>query len=183
MKKVLELLIASASLCYAAIIPSPVVSGLVAPLNATITDGIRNFNLSQIPNPLRAEHIVTWPMISHDAFMRIEFDDNEPLLENLCHNLLTLALSAARRSVQEQGDETLLAQNYLARQGNLYLAVVRDPHSPTVTFTYGILLEAIIMLKSFLSVYRFGTYAMLMEGKDGRGPPIGEIAVWVRSPN
>ena len=178
MERMLGFLILYVSLCFAATIPSQTGSIYLASSNTTVLTGVPELNVSQSPSSLRHQHVAGFPLPEHNAFMRIQYNDSEPLSETLCRQLLTGAVISTLMIVDEHGDETLLEEDYQAEEGELRLFANRDEHSPTVTLTYGILLEALSMLRFFLTLHSFASVANLFEGLDGRGPPIGEIEVW-----
>lgn len=57
-------------------------------------------------------------------------------------------------------------------------AAESDRHSSTVELTYGILEEAWFVLVEFLERRPHPLRVVIVDGMDGRGPPLGEIVLF-----
>lgn len=119
----------------------------------------------------------TRQLVEHDNLMRIFYFEMEPLPNPLYRHVLITAhrqIVVVRNAV---GDEAIVRVPLGVRSGNVLFTAAADRHSAAVELTWGMLEEAVVVLEDFMLSRPFSLLVKIWEGLDGRGVPLGEMAI------
>ena len=80
--------------------------------------------------------------------------------------------------LERYGNEGLVIDEITIAETTVFFAAESDRYSPTVELTYGILEEAWLVLVDFLERRPHPLKVVIVDGMDGRGPPLGNMVLY-----
>ncbi|KAL8728986.1 MAG: hypothetical protein Q9181_005155 [Wetmoreana brouardii] len=140
---------------------------------------VNQSSISPLDVNLRATRTATIQLVDHEDFMRIVYDDSLRLPNPVYRYLIKSTMIRVAQQIIALGEDAVVEDQFVNREGNVLLAAQSNEHSPTKELTWGILGEALDALKEFMQRRPFMMAAEIMEGLDGKGPPIGDVTIFV----
>lgn len=128
---------------------------------------------------LGATRIMTRSLPEHNCFLRIQYYTHLRLPQPW-QLVIARAQLLIARALLAYGDGALPSHSFQVVEGNVEFVAGRYIHSPSPTLTLGILDEAVQTVAEFLQEWPCCLYATILEGIDGRGPPIGDVMMLER---
>lgn len=125
---------------------------------------------------LNNTRFATLQLPEHENFLLIKYKPHTRLPPSYEYLLNTVHVHVIIEK-HVWGDEALVGRLYSVRQGHVEFQADDDEHGPYRTLTLGILEEAIRILAVWMRSNRVQLQAFILEGRDGRGPPVGEISI------
>ncbi|KAL8696013.1 MAG: hypothetical protein Q9201_007865 [Fulgogasparrea decipioides] len=130
---------------------------------------------------LRDAKVATVQLVNHEDFMRIVYEDSLRIPIPLYRSLLQTTMIRIAYQIIALGEDAIVVDQFVNREGNILLTAQSNQHSPTKELTWSILGEAIDVLNEFTLRRPFMLTGEIMEGLNGKGPPIGDVAIFVRN--
>ena len=153
------------------------VRALLLPQNIT---SFQPANLT-LPPALEASlselRIATAQLPEHWDMMRIQYASDVRFATQILKRVLNEAFVQIIVGKHVYGDEGLLEGEFFVQSRGIIFKAGNHEHSPTETLTFGILEEAIGTLVWFTERRPYEMQALILEGLDGGGPPVGEILI------
>lgn len=147
-------------------------------INNNTTNATLMSNLPQASrNSKLAIKVATRRLILHNDFMRIVYLESVPLPNPLYRRVLSTAYHRIAHMKDIVGEETIVYIPINVRDLNVMFQAGSDRHSASEDLTWGILEEAIEVLQDFMLQRPYALEAVIIEGLDGRGIPLGQVAV------
>ncbi|KAG6995754.1 hypothetical protein G7Y79_00042g078590 [Physcia stellaris] len=126
---------------------------------------------------LESLRLATRQLPEHDCALHITYQYTRRLPEVQWRFALTRAQIQINADLARYGDEGLVVDDISIVETTVLFAAGSDRHSPTVELTYGILAEAWLVVVDFVERRPHPLRAWIVDGMDGRGPPLGKMVL------
>ncbi|KAG7001479.1 hypothetical protein G7Y79_00031g065940 [Physcia stellaris] len=128
---------------------------------------------------LKSVTFATRELVRHQDLLLIRYLTHERLPSPLYRHVIEWSLEFFEEGLRTEGDEALLPHRdrYSHIEDNVLLMVDHARHSSSDDLTYGIICEAIEVVKLFMQSRPFHLEAEIWGGLDGSGFPLGYIEV------
>ena len=123
--------------------------------------------------PPESLKIATRQLPEHDCALHITYQYTRRLPEVEWRFALTRAQLYIQHNLAIYGDEGPVLDDISVAETTVIFAAESDRHSPTVELTYGILEEVWTVLVDFVEGRPHPLRAWILDGMDGKGPPLG----------
>ncbi|KAL8697663.1 MAG: hypothetical protein Q9201_007010 [Fulgogasparrea decipioides] len=121
--------------------------------------------------------VITRKLVEHRDVVRIAYKYTAPFLSPLYQQSLAVAHHRIKALRDVEGDAGIVDIPIAVIIENTVVVANQDRYTATPELTWGALEEAVRVLRAFMQTRPYELAVQILEGDDGKGPPLGEITV------